>query len=101
MCHGLLGLLNAKDENGDPPVEGRRITAVTDKQERELRISITPQHPERELREAGAFFESDTAFLDIFADHVVVDDRIVSGQNQNAGPEVANLMIQAAGGTRR
>lgn len=101
VCHGLLGLLNAKDENGDPPVEGRRITAVTDKQERELRISITPQHPERELREAGAFFESDTAFLDIFADHVVVDDRIVSGQNQNAGPEVANLMIQAAGGTRR
>ena len=31
----------------------------------------------------------------------VVDGRIVSGQNQNAGPEVANLMIEAAGGTRR
>lgn len=101
VCHGLLGLLNAEDENGHPLVEGRRITAVTDKQVRELRISITPQHPERELREAGALFESDTAFRDLFADHVVVDGRIVSGQNQNAGPEVANLMIRAAGGTRR
>lgn len=101
VCHGLLGLLLATDENGDPLVEGRRVTAVTDKQVEELGISITPMHPERELRAAGALFESETAFQDIFADHVVVDGRIVSGQNQNAGPEVANLMIKGAGGTRR
>ncbi|MEW5825896.1 MAG: type 1 glutamine amidotransferase domain-containing protein [Candidatus Bipolaricaulota bacterium] len=101
VCHGPLGLLNAVDENGAPLVEGRRITAVTDKQVRELRIEITPQHPERELRAAGALFESDTAFRDFFANHVVVDGRIVSGQNQNAGPEVANVMMKVAGGTRR
>ena len=101
VCHGLLGLLRATDENGEPLVEGRRITAVTDKQVEELGISITPMHPERELRAAGALFESETAFRDMFADHVVVDGRIVSGQNQNAGPEVANLMIKGAGGTPR
>lgn len=101
VCHGLLGLLQATDEDGNPLVQGRRITAVTDKQVRELRISITPQHPERELRAAGANFESAAAFRDFFASHVVVDGRIVSGQNQNDGPEVANLMMQLAGGTRR
>lgn len=101
VCHGLLGLLLATDENGEPLVQGRRITAVTDKQVEELNIDITPMHPERELRAAGAIFESETAFRDMFADHVVVDGRIVSGQNQNAGPEVANLMIMGAGGTRR
>jgi putative intracellular protease/amidase len=101
VCHGLLGLLNAEDENGNPLVEGRSITAVTDKQVRELRISITPQHPETELRAAGANFESDTAFLDIFASHVVVDGRLISGQNQNDAPEVAHLMIKVAGGPRR
>lgn len=101
VCHGLLGLLNAVNENGDPLIEGRRITAVTDKQVRELRIDITPQHPERELRAAGADFESSTAFLDIFASHVVVDGRIISGQNQNDAPEVANLMMKVAGGSRR
>ena len=58
-------------------------------------------HPERELRAAGAAFESSTAFRDFFANHVVVDGRLVSGQNQNAGAEVANLMMKAAGGTRR
>jgi putative intracellular protease/amidase len=101
VCHGLLGLLLARDENDQPLVKGRRITAVTDKQVKELGISITPQHPERELRAAGAKFESATAFRDMFANHVVVDGRIVSGQNQNAGPEVANLMMKVAGGTRR
>ncbi len=101
VCHGLLGLLLASDENGRPLVQGRRITAVTDKQVEELGISITPQHPERELRAAGARYESATAFRDMFANHVVVDGRIVSGQNQNAGAEVANKMMQVAGGTRR
>jgi putative intracellular protease/amidase len=101
VCHGLLGLLLARDENGQPLVRGRRITAVTDKQVEELGISITPQHPERELRAAGASFESATAFRDMFANHVVVDGRIVSGQNQNAGAEVANMMMKVAGGTRR
>ena len=67
----------------------------------ELDISITPMHPERELRAAGAVFESATAFRDFFANHVVVDGRLVTGQNQNAGAEVANLMMKAAGGTRR
>jgi putative intracellular protease/amidase len=67
----------------------------------ELDITLTPQHPERELRAAGALFESETAFRDMFANHVVVDGRIVTGQNQNAGAEVANKMMLAAGGTRR
>ena len=42
----------AKDEKGNPLVKDRRLTAVTDKQIRELRITKTPQHPERELRAA-------------------------------------------------
>ena len=98
VCHGPLGLLLAQDEAGKPLVQGRRLTAVTDAQVRQLGITITPQHPERELRKAGAVFESASAFLDIFANHVVVDGRLVTGQNQNAGPQTAQAMILAAGG---
>ncbi|MGF1510276.1 MAG: type 1 glutamine amidotransferase domain-containing protein [Myxococcota bacterium] len=101
VCHGPLGLLQAKDETGRPLVEGRRLTAVTDKQVEELGITVTPMHPERELRAAGAEFESATAFMDFFAHHVAVDGRLITGQNQNAGAEVANLMMKAAGGTLR
>ena len=67
----------------------------------ELGITMTPQHPERELRAAGARFESQKAFRDIFANHSVVEGRLVTGQNQNAGAEVANKMIMTAKGGLR
>ena len=93
VCHGPLGLLRARAADGKPLVEGRRLTAVTDKQVRELGIDVTPQHPETELRRAGAQFESSTAFRDLFANHVVVDGNLVTGQNQNAGAETAQKMM--------
>ena len=93
VCHGALGFLQAKDENGNPLVKGRKMTAVTDKQVKELGIEITPQHPERELRAAGALFEAKTAFRDMFANHVVIDGTIVTGQNQNASAETAQKMM--------
>jgi putative intracellular protease/amidase len=96
VCHGVLGLVSARDRDGDRLIAGRRMTGVTDKQVKELDIDLTPLHPETELRKAGAIFESSTAFRDIFATHVVVDDeqRFVTGQNQNSGLETAHKMMQ-------
>ena len=96
VCHGVLGLVSARDRDGDLLVAGRRMTGVTDKQIRELGIELTPLHPETELRKAGARYESRTAFRDIFATHVVVDDekRFVTGQNQNSGLETAHTMMR-------
>ena len=92
VCHGPLGFVRALDKEGNLLIAGRRMTGVTDKQVKELGIEITPYHPETELRKAGAVFESKTAFRDMFANHTVIDDekRFVTGQNQNAGAEVAN-----------
>ncbi|MES2509720.1 MAG: type 1 glutamine amidotransferase domain-containing protein [Pseudomonadota bacterium] len=98
VCHGPLGLLLAKDTTGAPLVKGKRLTAVTDRQVKQLGITMTPQHPERELRAAGAVFESSTAVLEPFANLTVVDGRLVTGQNQNAGVETAQKMLLAAGG---
>ena len=94
VCHGPLGLLQAKDVDGTPLVEGRRVSAVTDAQVQQLGIGITPLHPETELRKAGAHFESETAFRDFFATHVAVDGNLVTGQNQNSGAETAHRMLE-------
>ncbi len=95
VCHGPLGLRNATTPEGRPLVEGRAISAVTDKQIRELGIGdTTPQHPETELRAKGAAFESQTRFRDPFANHWVVDGNLVTGQNQNAGPMVARELAR-------
>jgi putative intracellular protease/amidase len=93
VCHGALGFLQATDENGEPLLKGRHATGVSDKQVRELGITRTPQHPETELRKLGAIYESNTAFRDMFANLTVVDGRIVTGQNQNAGSETAQKMM--------
>jgi putative intracellular protease/amidase len=93
VCHGALGYLMAEDVDGRPLVEGRTMTAVTDKQVEELGIGITPQHPETELRRLGANFVSDTAFRDFFATYVAVDDNIVTGQNQNSSGDTAQTLL--------
>lgn len=95
VCHGALGLIQAKDRDGNPLIAGRKICGVTDKQIQELGIDMTPQHPETELRKAGVVFESQTAFRDMLATHVAVDDdqRFVTGQNQNSAHETAHKMM--------
>ncbi len=96
VCHGVLGLVNARDRDGKLLIAGRRMTGVTDKQIKELDIEITPLHPETELRKAGVVFESQSSFRDFFATHVTVDDeqRFVTGQNQNSGLETAHTMMR-------
>jgi len=100
VCHGVLGLVRARDASGQLLVAGRRMTGVTDKQLAELAIGMTPLHPETELRKAGASFESSTAFRDFLATHVVVDGerRFVTGQNQNSGLETAHRMMEIIAG---
>jgi len=96
VCHGPLGLVKAKDKDGNLLISGRKMSGVTDKQIEELDINFTPLHPESALREAGAKFEANTAKKDLFATHVVVDDegRFVTGQNQNSGRVTAHEMMR-------
>ena len=96
ICHGPLGLINAKDKNGNILIANRKMTGVTDKQVKELGIQMTPQHPEEELKKAGVIFEAKTGFRDLFANHVVVDEekRFVTGQNQNSGHEIAQKIME-------
>jgi len=95
ICHGPLGLLKARRPDGRLLVEGRRVTAVTDAQVHQLGVSITPLHPESALRAAGAAYECvHHPLRDFFANHFVADGDLVTGQNQNAGPMVARLMLQ-------
>lgn len=96
VCHGALGFTRAKDRDGRRLIAGRKMTGVSDKQVHELGIEVTPLHPETELEKAGVLYESATAFCDMFATHVVVDQeqRFVTGQNQNSGHETAHEMMR-------
>jgi putative intracellular protease/amidase len=95
ICHGPLGLLKGRTPSGELIVKGRRLTAVTNKQIHEVGVEITPLHPETALRQAGALYESKShRARDFFANHYVCDGDLITGQNQNAGPMVARLMMR-------
>ncbi|MGF1468129.1 MAG: type 1 glutamine amidotransferase domain-containing protein [Sandaracinaceae bacterium] len=94
VCHGALGLVSAKSQDGSPLIKGRRVTGVTDRQIKQLGVTVTPKHPETEMRKVGASFESKTAFVDMLATHVVVDGNIVTGQNQNSGYETSHRVLE-------
>jgi putative intracellular protease/amidase len=95
ICHGPLGLLNAKKPDGSSLVKGLKMTAVTDRQVKQLKIQHTPKHPERDLKAAGAVYEGKRHFLrDFLASLVVVDGNIVTGQNQKSDLEAAEKIME-------
>jgi putative intracellular protease/amidase len=78
VCHGPAGLLSANREDGSWLFAGRRLTAFTNEEERQVGLADrAPWLLESRLRERGARFEAGPAW----APHVVVDGNLVTGQN--------------------
>lgn len=96
VCHGALGLIQAKDKSGNLLIKGRDMSGVTNKQLKQFFITHTPRHPETELKKAGANFKANTKALDALASITVIDHekRFVTGQNQNSGHETAQKMME-------
>jgi len=96
VCHGPLGFIGAKKPDGSPLVENVKMTGVTNRQIKLLMVGETPKHPETELRNAKAKYECNTGLIDLFKNHVVVDEAhlIVTGQNQKGGIEAAQEALR-------
>jgi len=97
VCHGPLGFVGAVKPDGTPLTRGVRMTAVTDRQVKQLGIKMTPKHPETELRNEGADFRfCSDRIVEMFNDHVEVDEhhRIVTGQNQKGGIEASEKALE-------
>lgn len=92
VCHGPAGLVNVTDENGDPLVKGRRVTAFTNSEEKAAKLyDKVPFLLEDRLKELGAEFES----VGDFQPFAIVDGRLVTGQNPASSAEAAKLTLEA------
>lgn len=103
VCHGALGLIQAKDKLGNLLIKGRDMTGVTDRQLKQLGVFFTPLHPETELRKANVNYKCESKILDALATTTVVDEekRFVTGQNQNSGHETAQKMMEIISSKQR
>lgn len=87
VCHGYCGLLNARLSDGTLLVAGRRVTGFSWREEVLARVSKkVPYNAEREMKQRGALYVK--ALLP-FTSNVVVDGRLVTGQNPQSAKATA------------
>ncbi|MHC4832676.1 MAG: type 1 glutamine amidotransferase domain-containing protein [Planctomycetota bacterium] len=94
VCHGPAALVGLVDASGAPLVAGRRLTAFTDSEE--AAVELTDAMPfllESRLRDLGARFEG----AEDFQAMVVVDERLVTGQNPASATGVAVAVADLLG----
>lgn len=92
VCHGVAGLLNLKDSQGQYLIANRNITGFTQCEEiLSGKHKFVPFGTEREAKKRGANFQKKRPF----ASHAVQDDRLITGQNPQSGRAVADLLTKA------
>lgn len=91
VCHGPAAFANAIMPDGSFLVEGKKLTAFTNKEEEEMGLaSDMPYLLQSKLAELGAGFVEAAPFTD----HVVTDGKLVTGQNPQSAESTAAAVIK-------
>lgn len=90
VCHGIAGLLNIKDKNGDYLIRDKKITGFTTTEEiLSTKKSIVPFLNKDIAIKNGAIFQKARAFRSF----VVQDGNLITGQNPFSTREVAKKLL--------
>ena len=90
VCHGPAGLVNIKLSNGKYLVDGKKVNAFTNEEEEAVGLTkVVPFLLESKLIERGAVFEKS----DLWQTHVVVDQRLITGQNPASAQKVGESLL--------
>lgn len=94
VCHGPAGLVNVTLSDGTPLVQGKRVTAFTDSEEKAAGLDAhMPFLLESKIRQAGADFVAKADW----SDHYEVDGNLITGQNPQSTLSVAKEIISRLG----
>lgn len=90
VCHAPAVLLNAKDENGEPLVKGKRVTGFTNSEEDAVQLThVVPFLLEDELKKKGG----DYSKKEDWASYVITDGLLITGQNPASSEEAAEKLL--------
>jgi len=90
VCHGPAALLGVKLADGSALVKGRKLTSFSNDEEAGYAQADVPFNLEDELRAEGAEYSSVAAWQE----KVVVDGRLMTGQNPASGGPLAKQIIK-------
>lgn len=94
VCHGPAGLLPIKLADGEYLVKGKKVTGFTNaEEEANGTAKIVPFLLQTALLNEGADFEAAAPW----SDHVVVDGRLLTGQNPMSALSLGKAILKALG----
>jgi putative intracellular protease/amidase len=94
VCHGPAVLRNAKGALSQPLVKDKRVTGFSNQEEEAAQLTaVVPFLLEDALKAQGAHYEAGAAFQP----HVVVDGRLVTGQNPASSEPAAQAVLKLLG----
>lgn len=92
ICHGPAALVNTRLSNGTFLVAGKRVSAFSDSEEIATdKAALMPFMLESTLRERGALLQT----VDDFQPCVVVDGKLITGQNPASAMPLARALLDA------
>lgn len=92
VCHGPAGLLGVKTPEGTPYLQGRTVTGFSwPEEKRACRADAIPFRLDEALQERGAKY---VKALRALAAKVVLDGRLVTGQNPTSASGVAEAVVK-------
>lgn len=98
VCHGPAALVPLRRADGSPLVAGRRLTGFTDEEEATFGKRWIKEFPfllETRLRELGADWQE----APLMMPKLVVDGRLITGQNPFSTVQVTEAIVRALGRT--
>jgi putative intracellular protease/amidase len=91
VCHGVVGLLTATAPDGSSLVKGKNVTCFSNEEEAMLQYDkLVPLLAETALVDKGAHYQRAAPFEPL----VVVDGRLLTGQNPASAQALASALIK-------
>lgn len=92
VCHGAVGLLNIKLNDGTLLIQGKKVTGFSNAEEKLAELDkYVPYLTEDEMKARGALYEKAT---EPWLAYAVKDQRLITGQNPASGGAVAELVLK-------
>ncbi|WP_018615573.1 type 1 glutamine amidotransferase domain-containing protein [Segetibacter koreensis] len=91
VCHGPAALLNAKGDNGEPLIKGKKVTGFTNTEEEAVQLTnVVPFLLEDALKAAGGEYTK----KEDWKSYTVQDGLLLTGQNPASSEQVAKDLLQ-------
>lgn len=94
VCHAPAVLLKAKDQNGDPVVQGKQVTGFSNSEEAAVGLTdVVPYLLEDQLIALGGVYQKGEDWHPL----AIVDGLIITGQNPASSEAVAEALLKIIG----